>query len=206
MTTAQNTYMNQKTAWSGKVLIPLWTMQIAATLTIIVGYIMFLTRYNSYISWAYYDDYYQLPNQTSAKEAYQQHKISPSRATFAYISSVILVILWFIALFMIIFEIVRFHKKNLPAKTMLTSQIILSVFSSIAFIIEMLGLFSIVYGGYKSLLDWIGTIVATAFFYGTLIYTCVIHDRRKMAKRESKNSYGMTGLDGETGQGKGDQI
>ncbi|KAI4718060.1 hypothetical protein E4T48_05702 [Aureobasidium sp. EXF-10727] len=189
MTTAQNTYMNRKTAWSGKVLIPLWTMQIAATLTIIVGYIMFLTRYNNYISWAYYDDYYH-----------------PSRATFAYISSVILVILWFIALFMIIFEIVRFHKKNLPAKTMLTSQIILSVFSSIAFIIEMLGLFSILYGGYKSLLDWIGTIIATAFFYGTLIYTCVIHNRRKMAKRESKNLYGMTGLDGETGQGKGDQF
>ncbi|CAD0082471.1 unnamed protein product [Aureobasidium vineae] len=175
MTIAQTTDMNRsrKTAWSGKVLIPMWTMQIAATLTNIAGYILFLSRYESPNSWAYYDDY-----------------TNTSRASFAYISAVILVILWFIALCMIIFEIVRFHKKNLPAKTMLTSQIILSVFSSIAFIIEMLGLFAIIYGGYKSLLDWFGTIVAT----------------RKLAKRESKNSYGMTGLNEETGQGKGDQI
>lgn len=83
-----------------------------------------------------------------------------NRVTFAYISSVILVILWFFALFMIIFEIVRFHRKNLPAKTMLTSQIILSVFCSICFIIEMLGLFVIEYGAYTSFLTFIGTIIS----------------------------------------------
>ncbi|CAD0106821.1 unnamed protein product [Aureobasidium uvarum] len=175
MTIAPTTEMNhnRKTAWSGKVLIPMWTMQILATLTTIAGYILFLSHYDIYNSWAYYDDY-----------------TVRSRATFAYISAVILIILWFIALFIIIFEIVRFHKKNLPAKTMLTTQIILSVFSSIAFIIEMLGLFAIIYGGYKSLLDWVGTIIAT----------------RKLSKRESKQSYGMTALDEETGQSKGDQI
>lgn len=83
-----------------------------------------------------------------------------NRTTFAYISSVILVILWFFALFMIIFEIVRFHRKNLPAKTMLTSQIILSVFCSICFIIEMLGLFAIEYGAYLSFLNFIGIIIS----------------------------------------------
>ena len=49
--------MNQsrKTAWSGKVLIPLWTIQILATLVIIIGYIWFLATYNR-LDWAYYYD------------------------------------------------------------------------------------------------------------------------------------------------------
>jgi heme/copper-type cytochrome/quinol oxidase subunit 2 len=88
-------------------------------------------------------------------------KNRPDTKTFAFISGVILVILWFIALFMIIFQIVRFHKKNLPAKTMLAMQIILSVFATIALIIEVMGLFFIVIGGIKNLLDFFGTIVAT---------------------------------------------
>jgi hypothetical protein len=62
---------------------------------------------------------------------------------------------------MIIFQIVRLHKKNLPAKTMLTMQIVLSVFVTIALIIEVMGLFFIVIGGIKNLLDFFGTIVAT---------------------------------------------
>jgi hypothetical protein len=88
-------------------------------------------------------------------------KNRPDTKTFAFISGVILVILWFIALAMIIFQIVRFHKKNLPAKTMLTMQIILSVFATIALIIEVMGLFFIVIGGIKNLLDFFGTIIAT---------------------------------------------
>jgi hypothetical protein len=88
-------------------------------------------------------------------------KNRPDTKTFAFISGVILVILWFIALFMIIFQIVRFHKKNLPAKTMLTMQIVLSVFATIALIVEVMGLFFIVIGGIKNLLDFFGTIVAT---------------------------------------------
>jgi hypothetical protein len=88
-------------------------------------------------------------------------KNRPDTKTFAFISGVILVILWFIALAMIIFQIVRFHKKNLPAKTMLTMQIVLSAFATIALIIEVMGLFFIVIGGIKNLLDFFGTIVAT---------------------------------------------
>lgn len=73
----------------------------------------------------------------------------------------IFLILYFIALFMIIFQIVRFHKKNLPAKTMLTMQIILSIFSTIVMIFEIMGLFFILIGGVRNLLDFFGTIVAT---------------------------------------------
>lgn len=62
---------------------------------------------------------------------------------------------------MIIFQIVRFHKKNLPAKTMLTMQIILSIFSTIVMIFEIMGLFFILIGGVRNLLDFFGTIVAT---------------------------------------------
>ncbi|KAG9961887.1 hypothetical protein KCU61_g5177, partial [Aureobasidium melanogenum] len=177
---------NRNTAWSGKVLIPMWTIQIAATLSNIIGYICFLVWYRDY---SY--------NWTSGGAQY-----SMNRATYGFISAIILAILWFFALFMIIFEIARFHKKNLPAKTMLTSQIILSVFCTICFLLEMLGLFLNVDGGIKTLLNFSGTIAALAFFYGTLIYTSVIYHRRKLAKRESKNSYGMTGLDEEAGQGK----
>ncbi|KAG9918785.1 hypothetical protein KCV02_g12131, partial [Aureobasidium melanogenum] len=177
---------NRNTAWSGKVLIPMWTIQIAATLSNIIGYICFLVWYRDY---SY--------NWTSGGAQY-----SMNRATYGFISAIILAILWFFALFMIIFEIARFHKKNLPAKTMLTSQIILSVFCTICFLLEMLGLFLNVDGGIKTLLNFSGTIAALAFFYGTLIYTSVIYHRRKLAKRESKNSYGMTSLDEEAGQGK----
>ncbi|KAG9647888.1 hypothetical protein KCU64_g9996, partial [Aureobasidium melanogenum] len=177
---------NRNTAWSGKVLIPMWTIQIAATQSNIIGYICFLVWYRDY---SY--------NWTSGGAQY-----SMNRATYGFISAIILAILWFFALFMIIFEIARFHKKNLPAKTMLTSQIILSVFCTICFLLEMLGLFLNVDGGIKTLLNFSDTIAALAFFYGTLIYTSVIYHRRKLAKRESKKSYGMAGLDEEAGQGK----
>jgi hypothetical protein len=86
---------------------------------------------------------------------------SPSTNTFAFISGVIFLILWFITLFMIVFQIVRFHKKNLPAKTMLTMQIVLSVFATVALIIEVMGLFFVVMGGIKNLMDFFGTIIAT---------------------------------------------
>jgi len=62
---------------------------------------------------------------------------------------------------MIIFQIVRFHKKNLPAKTMLTMQIVLSVFATIALIIGVMGLFFVIMGGIRNLLEFFGTIVAT---------------------------------------------
>ena len=62
---------------------------------------------------------------------------------------------------MIIFQIVRFHKKNLPASTMLTMQIILSVYATIALIFEVMGLAFVVIGGIKNLLDFFGTIFAT---------------------------------------------
>ena len=62
---------------------------------------------------------------------------------------------------MVIFQIVRFHKKNLPATIMLTMQIILGVYTSLAFIIELMGLLYVVSGGYKNLLDFFGTIIAT---------------------------------------------
>ncbi|KAG9647252.1 hypothetical protein KCU95_g8363, partial [Aureobasidium melanogenum] len=179
---------NRKTAWSGKVLIPMWTIQIAATLLNIIGYICFLVWYRNY---SY--------NWTSGGAQYNMN-----RATYGFISAVILVILWFVALSMIIFEIARFHKKNLPVKTMLTSQIILSAFCTICFLLEMVGLFLNVDGGIKTVLNFFATIVALAFFYGTLICTSVIYHRRKLAKRESKKSYGMTGLDEEAGHGKGE--
>jgi hypothetical protein len=95
------------------------------------------------------------------KNTDQQCKNRPGTNTFAFISGVILLILWFMALFMIIFQIVRFHKKNLPARTMLRMQIALSVFGSIALIIEVMGLFFIVIGGIKNLMDFFGTIIAT---------------------------------------------
>jgi hypothetical protein len=44
---------NRKTAWSGKVLIPMWTIQILSTLAIIIGYIWFLATYNK-LDYAYY--------------------------------------------------------------------------------------------------------------------------------------------------------
>jgi len=116
----------------------------------------------------------------------------------------VFLVLWLIALCMVIFQIVRFHKKNLPATIMLTMQIILGVYTTLAFIIELMGLLYVVSGGYKNLLDFFGTIVATAFIYGTLIYTSVIFHRRKLAKRHSANSYGMTDYDEEADQGKCD--
>ncbi|KAH0342095.1 hypothetical protein KCU81_g5857, partial [Aureobasidium melanogenum] len=143
MTSLKTTDMNynRKTAWSGKVLIPMWTIQIGATLLNIIGYIWYLALYRDY-NWDYTFGY------------------DENRATFGYISAVILVILWFFALFMIMFEIVRFHKKNLPSKTMLTSQIILSVFCTICFILELLGIFINISGGIKTLLNFFGTIIA----------------------------------------------
>jgi hypothetical protein len=62
---------------------------------------------------------------------------------------------------MVIFQIVRFHKKNLPATKMLTMQIILGVYTTLAFIIELMGLLYVVSGGNKNLLDFLGTIIAT---------------------------------------------
>ena len=62
---------------------------------------------------------------------------------------------------MIVFEIARYRKRNLPAKTMLRSQIILSVFSTICLILEILGLLGIVEGGVKIVSDFLCTIVAT---------------------------------------------
>lgn len=168
MTISATTNMNhsRKTTWSGKVLIPLWTIQILAVLVIIIGYIWFLATYNQ-LDWAYYYDdtvnkrsvYIQLHG--LEKMLTYQCTARHSTNTFAYISAVIFLILYFIALFMIIFQIVRFHKKNLPAKAMLTMQIILSIYSTIVMIIEIMGLFFIVVGGVRNLLDFFGTIVAT---------------------------------------------
>lgn len=45
---------NRKTAWSGKVLIPMWTIQIGATLLNIIAYILFLVYYRDYsYDWSY---------------------------------------------------------------------------------------------------------------------------------------------------------
>ena len=44
---------------------------------------------------------------------------------------------------------------------MLTMQIILSIFSTIVLIFEIMGLFFILIGGVRNLLDFFGTIVAT---------------------------------------------
>ncbi|KAG9693088.1 hypothetical protein KCU95_g1550, partial [Aureobasidium melanogenum] len=147
MTSPKTTDMNynRNTAWSGMVLIPMWTIQIGATLLNIIGYVWYLALYRDY-NWDYTFGY------------------DENRATFGYISAVILVILWFFALFMIMFEIVRFHKKNLPSKTMLTSQIILSVFCTICFILEILAIFININGGIKTMLNFIGTIIGTQVF------------------------------------------
>lgn len=55
MTISATTNMdhNRKTAWSGKVLIPMWTIQILSILVTIIGYIWFLATYNR-LDWAYY--------------------------------------------------------------------------------------------------------------------------------------------------------
>jgi len=55
MTISATTNMdhNRKTAWSGKVLIPMWTIQILSILVIVIGYIWFLATYNR-LDWAYY--------------------------------------------------------------------------------------------------------------------------------------------------------
>jgi hypothetical protein len=44
---------------------------------------------------------------------------------------------------------------------MLAMQITLSVFATVAFLIEVMGLFFIVLGGVKNLMDFFGTIIAT---------------------------------------------
>lgn len=52
----KNMDQNRKTAWSGKVLIPMWTIQILSTLAIIIGYLWFLATYNRLeYSYYYYD-------------------------------------------------------------------------------------------------------------------------------------------------------
>ena len=51
--TPNNMNHNRKTAWSGKVLIPLWTIQIASILVMTIGYIWFLATYNR-TDYAYY--------------------------------------------------------------------------------------------------------------------------------------------------------
>ncbi|KAI5196541.1 hypothetical protein AUEXF2481DRAFT_92332 [Aureobasidium subglaciale EXF-2481] len=175
--TYSDTTISRKTAWSGKVLIPLWTLQIAASFLNIVSYCMYLSQYQDDSHWS-------------------NIEINKSTKTFSYISAVILIFLWALALFMIVFQIVRFHKKNLPAKTMLTMQTILFVFSVICFALELLGIF-VLTGGYKTILDFFGSGFAMFFFLGTFIYTSVIHRRRKLAKRASKNSYGMQNYDEE---------
>ncbi|TIA34652.1 hypothetical protein D6C78_06698 [Aureobasidium pullulans] len=180
---------NRKTAWSRKVLIPLWTLQIAGALLTIGGCMWYLGDYDGEFGLSY--------SYTSNLQIYHL-----SRATFGYVSAVILIFLWAIALAIIAFQIVRYHKKNLPAKTMLTSQYILGVFATICFLIEFLGLFGIIRGGYKTFYDFLGVVIATLTIWGTMIYTGVIRHRRKLAKRESKNTYGMTDFDGEAGPGK----
>ncbi|THZ11504.1 hypothetical protein D6C90_10504, partial [Aureobasidium pullulans] len=180
---------NRKTAWSRKVLIPLWTLQIAGALLTIGGCMWYLGDYDGEFGLSY--------SYTSNLEI--NHL---SRATFGYVSAVILIFLWAIALAIIAFQIVRYHRKNLPAKTMLTSQYILGVFATICFLIEFLGLFGIIRGGYKTFYDFLGVVIATLTIWGTMIYTGVIRHRRKLAKRESKNTYGMTDFDGEAGPGK----
>jgi uncharacterized BrkB/YihY/UPF0761 family membrane protein len=113
---------------------------------------------------------YPLPTNSSSvcsKNAYQDAygkkppRTIKQRASFGFISTIILLILWIVALFMVVFEIVRFYKKNLPASTMLRSQIILSVFAFTCLIIVLLGLFGIIQGGYKTIFDFAGTIGAT---------------------------------------------
>jgi hypothetical protein len=53
---AKNMDHNRKTAWSGKVLISMWTIQILSTLAIIIGYLWFLATYNRLdYSYYYYD-------------------------------------------------------------------------------------------------------------------------------------------------------
>ncbi|THX86595.1 hypothetical protein D6D05_02422 [Aureobasidium pullulans] len=180
---------NRKTAWSRKVLIPLWTLQIAGALLTIGGCMWYLGDYDGEFGLSY--------SYTSNLEIHHL-----SRATFGYVSAVILIFLWAIALAIIAFQIVRYHKKNLPAKTMLTSQYILGVFATICFLIEFLGLFGIIRGGYKTFYDFLGVVIATLTIWGTMIYTGVIRHRRKLAKRESKNTYGMTDFDGEAGPDK----
>ncbi|THW78062.1 hypothetical protein D6D19_01800 [Aureobasidium pullulans] len=180
---------NRKTAWSRKVLIPLWTLQIAGALLTIGGCMWYLGDYDGEFGLSY--------SYTSSLEIHHL-----SRATFGYVSAIILIFLWAIALAIIAFQIVRYHKKNLPAKTMLTSQYILGVFATICFLIEFLGLFGIIRGGYKTFYDFLGVVIATLTIWGTMIYTGVIRHRRKLAKRESKNTYGMTDFDGEAGPGK----
>jgi hypothetical protein len=49
----KNMNRSRKTAWSGKVLIPIWTIQIAAILATIIGYIWFLATYNR-LDYAHY--------------------------------------------------------------------------------------------------------------------------------------------------------
>lgn len=45
---------NRKTAWSGKVLIPMWTIQIGAALLNIIAFISFLVCYEDYsYDWSY---------------------------------------------------------------------------------------------------------------------------------------------------------
>ncbi|THY34843.1 hypothetical protein D6D01_01845 [Aureobasidium pullulans] len=180
---------NRKTAWSRKVLVPLWTLQIAGALLTIGGCMWYLGDYDGDFGLSY--------SYTSNLEIYHL-----SRATFGYVSAVILIFLWAIALAIIAFQIVRYHKKNLSAKTMLTSQYILGVFATICFLIEFLGLFGIIRGGYKTFYDFLGVVIATLTIWGTLIYTGVIRHRRKLAKRESKNMYGMTEFNEEAGPGK----
>ena len=50
MTLPETVDMNQNrnTAWSGKVLIPMWTIQIGATLLNIAAYIIYLVNYGGY--------------------------------------------------------------------------------------------------------------------------------------------------------------
>jgi formate-dependent nitrite reductase membrane component NrfD len=52
----KNMNHNRKTAWSGKVLIPMWTIQIAAILATIIGYIWFIANYTREAYVYNYDD------------------------------------------------------------------------------------------------------------------------------------------------------
>ncbi|THW04056.1 hypothetical protein D6D26_03023 [Aureobasidium pullulans] len=202
--------MSTKTAWSRKVLIPLWTLQIAGALLTIGGCMWYLGDYDGEFGLSYsytsnleiHQSVSYLYRTTKCSQYLRKNLNSLSRATFGYVSAVILIFLWAIALAIIAFQIVRYHKKNLPAKTMLTSQYILGVFATICFLIEFLGLFGIIRGGYKTFYDFLGVVIATLTIWGTMIYTGVIRHRRKLAKRESKNTYGMTDFDGEAGPGK----
>lgn len=90
-------------------------------------------------------------------------RVKPSETdkSFGLITSIVLLILSLSVLPIVAFEITRYRKRNLPSKTMLKTQIILSTYATVCFAVEIVGVGEVWWGPYGNIASFFGVIIAT---------------------------------------------